>query len=251
MQNTVINRSNKEIERLEQEYESGSRERDALVKKGKELNDEITRVQTYIVDNQSNFTRLERIVSKITELQLAFGTDGDSSTVTATDISKFESLRDELAEQVDNLYLVTHPDVVDPYAIIHLKQQLSSIQGLSPAVGADTDAVNQEITDYLSSLSDQTTNAMDVTRSTISMASKLSLRYQASGAGVQEALDTKGTLALQELNANIENVKINASNVLQAISLTYDAQSYTTNYLSNTLTVGIETPSNSILNIFT
>lgn len=250
MQKTVIGRTNKEISKLEEAYQSGSRERDTLSKKAQSLNDDITSITRYLSENQSNYTRLEAIVSKITELQLAFGADGDSADVTATDISWFNSLRDELAGQVNDLYYLTHPDVVKPYGIIFLKEELSAIQGLTPTEGTATDATNQEISDYLQALSEKAISAMDATRSTISMSSKLSLRYQSALADVQTAIQDKAVLAQEELSQNVENLKVDASNLLRAISLTYDAQQYSSTYLSNALATGIETPKNSILNIF-
>ncbi len=251
MQKTVINRSNKEIGRLEEEFNSTSREREALAKKANGLVDNINRIQTYLSDNQSNFNRLEDIITKATQLQLAFGTDGDSDDVTATDIAAFETLRDELYNQVNELRNVTHPDVVDPYAIINLKKDLSAIQALSPEIGNATDTTNQEISDYLSALVTETTNAMDAVRTTISMSSKLSLRMQSALSDAQIEIETKDTLAQAQLAEDIDNVKIEASNLLQAISLTYDAQAYTSSYLSNTINNGIAVPPNSILNIFT
>ena len=250
MQRTVINRTNDKIARLEEEYQQGDRERQALVKKASTLQDDLIRVQQYLSDNQSNFNRLENIITKITELQVSFGTDGDSSDVTAEDIAAFETLRDQLATQVDNLYYLTHPDVVKPYGIIHLKEELDSIKAMTPEIGADTDAANQAITDYLAELSNRATNAMDATRSTISMSSKLSLRYQASIEDTQSALATKATLATEELNDNIDNLKIEASNLLQAISLTYDAQAYSSNKLSDSIARGLTVEPTSILNIF-
>lgn len=250
IQKTVINRTNKEIGKLEDAYSAGSRERDALSKTAQKLHDDTVRIQRYIVDNQSNSKKLESIVSKITEMQAAFGADGDATDVTATDITKFNNLRAKLSEQVKNLYYLTHPDVVKPYSIIFLKDKLNAINKLTPVEGASTDAANKEISDFLGNLSSMAINAMDATRSTVSMASKLSLRYQAKMSDIQDTIQSKAINAQEKLTQEVENLKVDASNLLQAISISYDTQAYSSNYLSNAMSNGLQPPRDSILNIF-
>lgn len=252
MQTTILKRVNTDIEALNTEFTSSKRVREVekLYKERASLVETYPKIVQYTSDNESNLTRLDRITDKIIELDAAFATDGNSTDVTATDITAFETLRAELYDQVNELRYLTLPGVVEPYAITHLKEELSAIEALTPAVGNTTDATNADITTYLGTLSAQVSYAYSATSTTKDMAYDLSLRYQTKVGEIDTAILEKDTAAKETLARDVENLKVGAANVLQAISISYETQASSASYLSNALNLNRPYAAGSIMNIF-
>ncbi|MBI2585474.1 MAG: hypothetical protein HYW28_06310 [Rhodospirillales bacterium] len=244
LQNTIIRRVNTEIARVNNTGASKRFEIEKLQKDGLKLADALPLIQAYREGNNNNLGQIELLQEDAAALAASLGTDD----VDQAEVDAFNAQRDLIVEKLDNLFIFIHPDVVDGKAVQFLKEQVDTLNALTPVVGTQAD--NQAVINAVATFQDQLDTAFTVTQNTVDVALRLELGIQRKQAEVLTEFEELTTVEQARKAQEIENIKIDFANLLTAISLTFEANKSFAQELNKFLTPFVPEPG-SILNIFT
>jgi len=136
--------------------------------------------------------------------------------------------------------------------IQRLKEQVDVLNGLgSPEVGSKSGlAANIAATDAVTTLANEVNVALTVTQETIATALDFQENVQSKQASILTKFEELTTLDQARKAQEIENIRIEFSNLLTAISLTFEANANLASELNAFLTP-FRPDAGSILNLFT
>lgn len=244
LQNTIIRRVNTEIARVNNTGASKRFEIEKLQKDGLKLADALPLIRAYREGNDNNLGQIEQLQKDAAALAASLGTDD----VVQAEVDAFNAQRDEIVKKLTNLFVFIHPDVVDGKAIQFLKEQVATLNALTPVVGTQAD--NQGVIDAVATFRNQLVTALTVTQNTIDVALSLELNIQRKQVEILSDFEELTTVEQARKAQEIENIKIDFANLLTAISLTFEVNRSFSQELNKFLTPFVPEPG-SILNIFT
>ncbi len=244
LQNSLIKRFNNEVDKIEGST-AVKHKIDALQKESAKLASSLPVLEQYRVNNQNNYSQLDKILSDLTDLRDIIDND---NTVTADEVTEFTALRDKIAERVNNLYIFVHPDVNDGNVIPRFKDALADFEALTPVVGT-LDGDNAELTDSLDAFINEATVAATVTSNTISTTLDLEGKVQKEFSNADTELLSLTLEESERRKQEIDDLKVDLGNTLRAISLSFEINSELATQLNSQLTAPVPEPG-SVLNLF-
>lgn len=244
LQNTIIRRVNKEIERVNNTGSSKRHDVEKLQRDGLKLADSLPLIQAYREGNSNNLGQLQALFEDTQALVDSLGTDN----VDQTEVDAFNAQRDVVVQRLNNIFVFVHPDIVDGNTIQYLKQEIDTLNGLTPVVGTQAD--NQAIFDTLATFEDKINTALTVTQNTVDVSLRLEVSIQKKQADILAEFEDLTTGEQARKAQEINNIKIDFTNLLTAISLTFEANKDLPKALNKFLVPFTPEPG-SILNLFT
>ncbi len=244
LQNTIIRRVNAEIARVNNTGASKRFEAEQLRKQGLKLADSLPLITAYREGNDRNLGQIQDLIDETDALAASLGTDD----VDQSEVDAFTAKRDEIVDRLNNLFVYIHPDVVDGKAIQNLKDQVDTLSALTPVVGTQAD--NQAVIDAVTTFQDQLDTALTVTQNTVDVALNLEVRIQRKQADILADFDNLTSAEQARKAKEIDNIKIDFSNLLTAISLTFETNRNLPAELNKFLVPFVPEPG-SVLNLFT
>lgn len=245
LQSTLINRFNEDqvdINETPREVEDRIAElqetQDALLT-------QLPLVEQFRIGNENNAIVLNDLFDNATAI---FDTFNNDSTVTAEEVEAFEAARDAVADQIENLFIFTLPDINDGQVVQRLRDNnLDDLRNLTLTEGGLSD--NQDVVAFLTDLQDEINTAIVVTENTIVTALALEENI---GEAFIAADDEVIELTEEELTRREEATAAaeqELSILLQAISLSFTASASFAEQLSSALSPQAAQPG-SILSLF-
>ena len=132
LQNTLINRFNKQVDEINETPLGTQRKIGNLQKKSQELVAALPVLQEYRGGNTNNKGQLEALFEEVSVL---FSTFNQDATVDADEVAAFEAQRDVVVNRLNNIYIFSHPDINDTNTIQRLKENLDTLRGLEVTAG--------------------------------------------------------------------------------------------------------------------
>lgn len=243
MQNTIIRRLNGEIDKVNNSGTAKENRLERLQRDALKLVDSLPILQEYRFGNLNNSGQLEALYDETTTLISSLGSDD----VDASEVAAFNAQRDIVVERLRNIYLFVHPNVVNGNVIEGLKDQIETLEGLTPVVGTQAD--NQALIDTVNSFQTQVSTGQTTTIITISTTLDLEQKIQAELATSQTEILELGTLEAERKELKIRNLQAEFANLLQVISLSFETNSVLTAAIANSLQPVRPAPG-SVLNLF-
>lgn len=245
LQSALIDRYNTKVDKIN-DTSTTKHQVEKLENKSKKLIDALPVVEQFRIGNQNNYSQLEVVQSDLADLQALITNDNN---VTADEVTAFNTLRDKIADRVNNMYIFVHPDINDAQATQRLKDSLDAFRALSPVEGT-LDGDNAGLTDGLNTFINNAAVAASVTSNTISTALDLELKVQSDFSIVDSELLSLTYEESQRRNTEIESLKTDLGNTLKAISLTFETNGSLATQLNDSLKQKVP-PAGSVLNFFT
>ena len=246
LQNSLIRRFNEQVDDINNEANSSQREIDRLQTESARLVDTLPIIEQYRIGNQNNFGQLEQVQTDLNSLRDILSED---NTLTADEVTAFTTLRDQIADRVNNIYTFVNPDIVDLQAIVTLKEELDTFRALTPVAGS-VDVDNAGLLDAVDDFTNKTITAANVTSNNIETALDLELKLQTDFSNVDAELLELTFEEQQRRNAEIENLRVDLGNTLRAISLSFEFSGGLSNQINSSLQEQTP-PAGSVLNFFT
>ncbi|MAO55573.1 MAG: hypothetical protein CMM61_07740 [Rhodospirillaceae bacterium] len=241
LQNSLINNYNKEVEELAETPRSVEIKIEQLQKRATKLVDSLPALESFRQGNANNMGALEAIFEEVTTLFQTFNQD---ATVDADEVAAFEAQRDRVAEKIENLYLISHPDVNDANVIKNLKADLDTIRSLELTEGALTD--NSDVADTLASLQTEVSIAITVTKNTVATTLDLEQKIQTEFATVEADLYELTTKERDRRELEISNLETDLGNLLRAISVSFEINSGLSDALAARLKPQVPPPGSAV-----
>lgn len=245
LQNTLIKRYNNEVDKINDSSTTTHRV-ESLENEEKQLLAALPILEQYRIGNENNNSQFEVILEDLNTLRSQITNDNN---VTADEVTAFTTLRDKIADRVNNLYLYVHPDINDGNATQRFKESLDDFKALTPVVGT-LDGDNAGLTDSLDTFINSATVASTVTQNTITTALDLEFKIQSDFSVVDAELLQLTYEESTRRATEIDNLKVDLGNTLRAISLSFEINSQLATQLNQGLSEPVP-PAGSVLNFFT
>lgn len=252
LQNTVIRRLNQEIKEIN---EAGGSEHEirALQSKGRKYAENLPKVEKFLFDTETNKGRLATMFDKVTTMVSKF-TDDDN--MSAQDVTDFNTLRDEVVDEMNKLWQLSYVGFTDGDIIRRLKNELSTVQAMAPVEGV----VDPEGTDPATNVNRATLTALEKFQTEVSTAQTVTNNSIYAIFNIRkDMLGEMSTIQAEitEINssdqlkkiAEAEQVQQRYAALLESISLSYSVQSGFANDLAKSLSSPIP-EKGSVLNMF-
>ena len=123
LQNTLMKRFNNQVDVITSRNPSSVHKVVKLQKESSELVQSLPILEAYREANRNNYGQLEALQEELTDLR---ATISDDNNVTASEITNFTTKRDSVAQRLNNLYILVHPNFNDGQVILKLKESLGS-----------------------------------------------------------------------------------------------------------------------------
>ncbi len=247
IQNTIIRRLNEEIGKVNSTSASDRHRVEALQREARVLGQSLPSLDAYLVGNNNNVGRLGTLFESATNL---FNSLGDDDTVTQAEADAFNAKRDELIAELDEVYVFVHPDIVDGQVIQYLKQQTTTLQGLTAVAGSKTaDQANVDALAGALNFRDRVGTAQTVSQNTVAITLELTLDIQARVAEISADFTELTTETQARKAAEVDQLREKFANTLSAISLSFEANLDFARSLNAGLTPQAPAPG-SVLNLF-
>ncbi|MEQ9555717.1 MAG: hypothetical protein RIG67_08100 [Rhodospirillales bacterium] len=245
LQNTLINRFNKQVDEINETPLGTQRKISSLQKKSKELVAALPVLQEYRGGNTNNKGQLEALFEEVSAL---FSTFNQDATVDADEVAAFEAQRDVVINRLNNIYIFSHPDINDTNTIQRLKENLDTLRGLEVTAGPLSG--NQAVSDTLTKFQTEVSIGITVTQNTISTTLDMEQRIEAKFSATDADLIGLTTEEQARRDSEIEGLRVNLGYLLQAISISFEMNAAFAESLQTRLTDPRPQPG-SVLNLFT
>lgn len=245
LQNSLIKRFNAQVDKIEDSSTINHKVK-ALQKESARLASALPVLEQYRVNNQNNYSQLDRINDDLAELKTLIN---DDNTVTADEVTAFNELRDKIAARANNLFIFVHPDVNDGNIIPRFKDAVPDFSALSPVEGS-LDGDNAGLIDELDAFINEAVVAATVTSNTISTTLDLEAKVQQEFSNADTELLALTFEESERRQQEIDSLKVDLGNTLRAISLSFEINSELATQLNSALTAPVPAPG-SVLNMFT
>jgi len=243
LQNTIIRRLNSEIEKVNNTGAAQENRVERLQSDALKLVDALPILQEFRIGNLNNSGQLDALFDETATLISSLGSDD----IDASEVAAFNAQRDIVVERLNNVYLFVHPDVVNGNVIEGLKDQIETLEGLTPVVGTQAD--NQALIDTVNSFQTQVSTGQTTTILTISTTLDLEQKIQSELAVAQSEILELGTVEAARKELEIQNIQAEFANLLQAISLSFETNNAFAESVANSLQPKLPAPG-SVLNLF-
>ncbi|MEK9673525.1 MAG: hypothetical protein VW268_13660 [Rhodospirillaceae bacterium] len=243
LQNSLINRYNKQVEKISQTPSNVQRKIDELTERQKSLVAALPSLQEFRQGQLNTAGTLNQVFDEITTLFKTFNTD---ASVDASEVAGFEAQRDRVADLIENLFVFSHPDIHNANVVKNLKDDVDTIRRLTLTVGNLTDAGNQAVTDSLSALQTEVSIAISVSQNTASTTLDLEQKIQADFASTDVDLLRLTGEEQSRREVKIANAEASLGNLLRAISISFEINTGLSEALNNRLKPLIPPPGSAV-----
>ena len=246
LQNTLMKRFNNQVDVITSRNPSSVHKVVKLQKESSELVQSLPILEAYREANRNNYGQLEALQEELTDLR---ATISDDNNVTASEITNFTTKRDSVAQRLNNLYILVHPNFNDGQVILKLKESLAELESLTPIVGT-LGGNNADISAFLTEIDNKVATSILTTSNTISSVLFMETNVQSRFTNLDTEL-LELTYEEQELrNSEIDSLKVDLGNTLRAISLSFEISGDLATAINNSL-IKQKPPLGSVLNFFT
>ena len=259
LQNTVINRFNKESDKL-LNASSNQRELDELDRSYTKTVEQRNSIVKFAFTNESNGdNHIDLSTAILSAINAINGSDdGDSNTVSASEVAAYEAARDEIVSISDRLVELNHPDYVDGDNVTRMRAQieglleLTAVEGTVDASGSETSTNdNRAIYDLLDDIDTTNTAASSVSTTLETSAKYLTAKLDQNLSDLKREITDINVFRAGEIEYEIQMLKSKNATFLRSIELSFDTQAYSINNLIDSLSAEKEIPKGSILSILT
>ena len=255
LQNTIIRRINNQIDKINQDTDN-SRVIAKLEKDRNELVDEIPQLRTFLFGNEANRNRLLDLSPIVTSATAKFSEVDDDTNLTAAEASDINSLKDQIVERLEGLYVIKHPGIADVNIIEKLTDLVADLNGLTAVAGVvDAEGSgspsndNRSLLDKLAQAQIRVDVGAEVTQNTAYVTNGLILNFQKKVLQIgSELLGISSADALRR-SQEIADLRIQNANLLRAISISFEVSASFTDFIAQSLSPQ-EVPPGSVLNLF-
>ncbi len=247
LQNTLIRRFNEDAEEAAETPFSVEREINILEDNLEDLTNGASVLREFGQGNVNNASQLRWLLGQVGEL---FGTFNSDDAVTAEEVSAFTARRDAIIQQVNNLTIFSHPEIVTPNVIQDLRDSANQLASVEPQAGALSDPANAAVSERLTAFRDRITNGVLILRNTVDVVNNLEKGITRQVTSVRTRLTSITRDERQRQETEIENLRARLGNQLRAISLTFEANSALADQLNVRLNPAIPDPG-SVVSILT
>lgn len=252
LQNTVIGRLNKEIQKVN-EAGGSKAELLSMQREGKALAANLPVVEKFILDSQTNSNRLATVYDKLASMVSLFS---DDNAISAADVTSFNTLRQETVDELNKMWQLSYVGFTDGDIIRRLKNEITAFQALTPVEGVVDPAgttpatnANRDVLTALETLQDKTSTAQTVTTNSIYTMVDVRENIMSKMSTIEaDVTELNSSVQLQKL-AEVEALKKKYGAILESISISYDASSGLAGSLNQQLARPIP-EKGSVLNLF-
>lgn len=252
LQNTVIGRLNKEIQKVN-EAGGSKAELLSMQREGKALAANLPVVEKFILDSQTNSNRLATVYDKLASMVSLFS---DDNAISAADVTSFNTLRQETVDELNKMWQLSYVGFTDGDIIRRLKNEITAFQALTPVEGVVDPAgttpatnANRDVLTALETLQDKTSTAQTVTANSIYTMVDVRENIMSKMSTIEaDVTELNSSVQLQKL-AEVEALKKKYGAILESISISYDASSGLAGSLNQQLARPIP-EKGSVLNLF-
>lgn len=256
LQNTVIRRVNKEIEKINAGSPKNTRALERLQKEHDKLVKELPALRTFLFGNEANRNRLTDLSPIVTEATDAFSADDNDTNLTAAEADTINALKGDIVNRLEGLYVIKHPGVTDAKVIERLHGLVADLEGLT-AVAGTVDAAgsgspsngNRALLDALAVAQNRVDVGVEITDNTAGLTNGLILKFQKKILELEKKFTVMSEAEAKRQAAEIDDLKAQNANLLRAISITFEASSSLGDFLSQNLGTK-RPPPGSVLNLF-
>lgn len=253
MQNTIIDRLNTEIHKVNEAGGSKS-EILKLQSEGKKLAQNQPLIEKFMFDTETNNKRLGTVYDKLASMVDLFSND---NTISADDVTSFHALKQEATDELNKLWQLRYTGFTDGDIITRLKNEIASFDALAPVEGVvDAEGttpatnVNREILTSLETMQNKVSTAQSVTSNSIYAIHDMREELYANMSDVQAGITEINSTVQLAKQAEVEKLKEKYANLLHSISLSYEVSSGIAEGLNKNLSK--QSPATgSVLNLFT
>lgn len=253
LQNTVIERLNKEIEKVNA---AGGSKAEVLEmqREGRTLGENLPVVEKFLFDTQTNLGRLNTISTQVASM---IGLFTDDANISATDLTAFNTARTEIVAELNKMQQLTYTGYTDGNIIQRLKNEIATLEALAPVEGIVDPAgtavptnVNRDVQTALETFQTQVTTAQDVTLNTTYGIVDIRQDMITSMSVIQANITEINTSVQLRKAAEVDALKEKYGHLLNSISLSYEVSSGIADNLNKHL-AKIQPEKGSVLNMFT
>jgi hypothetical protein len=244
MQNTLIDRLNVEISKLNDDR-AGDNKIERLKAEGEKLRQALPVVQDFLVNTRSSQEAIKGVSDSLSTLNDLLGAD---DLVVQDEVDAFVAQRDAIADRIDRIFIFSNAEIPNFNAVKQLKEQLTSFKDLTPVVG--TKNQNLSVTDGVADLRTRSFNAEALVAITVEQAHDVSLNIQSNFIDTDADLIQLESVSFAKKQAQIDDLRAQTANLLQIFSLAFEGQAFFAENLAKSLRPQTNDPG-SILNIFT
>ena len=256
LQNSVIRRVNDRIGEVN-EATNNTRAVDELQKDRNELVEDIPKLRTFLFGNEANNARLQDLSPFVTSAIAKFSEVDDDTNLTAAEASDINTLKDQIVERLEGLFVIKHPGIEDSDIIEKLKDLVAELNGFT-AVAGTVDASgsgspsndNRALLDKLAEAQIRVDVGVEVTRNTASVTNGLILNFQKKSLEIESEILGISEGDAQRRSQEVADLRADAANLLQAISISFEASTSLTDFIARSLSPQ-QVPPGSVLNLFT
>lgn len=256
LQNSVIRRVNDRIGEVN-EATNNTRAVDELQKDRNELVEDIPKLRTFLFGNEANNGRLQELSPVVTSAIAKFSEVDDDTNLTAAEASDINTLKDQIVERLEGLFVIKHPGIEDSDIIEKLTDLVAELNGFT-AVAGTVDASgsgspsndNRALLDKLAEAQIRVDVGVEVTRNTASVTNGLILNFQKKSLEIESEILGISEGDAQRRSQEVADLRADAANLLQAISISFEASTSLTDFIARSLSPQ-QVPPGSVLNLFT
>ncbi|MFC1673820.1 hypothetical protein ACFL12_06695 [Pseudomonadota bacterium] len=248
----MIGRLNEEIHAVNEASGSKS-DLLRLQREGRSMAENLPKIEKFLFDTETNKGRLANFYDKLNTM---VGMFSDDDNISATDVTNFNTVRQEAVDELNKMHQLTYTGYTDGNIMQRLKNELAGLEALAPvegivdASGAPATNVNREVLTSLETLQNKTATAQDVTLNSIAAVFDMRKHMLSDMSTIQAAVTEINTSEQFTKLAEVEALKEKYANLLHSISLSYEVSSGIADGLASQLSKPIPAKG-SVLNMFT
>ncbi len=256
IQNTVIKRINKEIDKIDQKH-NNFRVVERLQKKFNSLVRSIEVAEQYRFMVQSNHDKFVELTVVVGNAIAKYSEEDNNTMLTSGELADVKALKTDIINRINSLRVIKHPDIVDGRPVENVRDLVDDLQGQEPVAGivdlADSlfkTNDNRELLDSLGTLRTYSEVGTEVTQNTIWLTTDMILNFQAKAFEIEADITDITVVDARKRSDEIDAVKAKYGDMLRAISISFSTAQAFTQYIA----AGIaqpRVPKGSVLNLFT
>jgi len=255
LQNLYIRRLNDKVTEIA-DADNTRRERESLIKQTAALQDTAVSIEAFTFGNQTNEEHLTDLTTSTSALVGAIQFEGDTTDVTANEVSQFNSVRDQIVGQIDKLQQLYQTDFLRPDIILEVITLGEELKGKTLEVGVvdaegtvATTNSNRSVQDFAVYLQGRIQAALAVTGVTITAAQEASQNVLGKISTLQADRIELAQVDAKQKQEAIDEENNRTGQLLQAISLSFEVNRGFAEGLSKSLLEGSTPQPGTILSV--
>lgn len=253
IQQGIANRINQEIDTITND--GTERRLGRLQDDRNKIVEGLPAVREYLFNMDSNRYRMADIQNYSADA-LLIDMDGDANTFSADEVSALTRKITEITDAIDQLNLVTSPDVTDGDVLNKMRGLGDQLKALTPTAGmVDAEGTvnptndNRAILDLLSEINTHAEAAFSMVSAVVDITSGKVTSMTNEVYKLEADMTEITSLEISEKTQKINDIKTRYGIILESLSLSFEVNSGLGDLMANSLQ-GYRPPKGSILNLF-